>query len=71
MDRCQAKAIRVAIRELKDAAAAQAFDANAYTRLGARYPQAVRAAKRTREIRAAIDELRSMLGEPVQPEGEM
>lgn len=64
------RALRVAIREVKDAMAAVAFDANAYDRLGARYPQAVQAARRRRELREALEELRGMLKQGEQPEGE-
>lgn len=65
------RALRVAIRELKDARAALAFDRNAYERLGARYPQALRAARRSSELQAALEELRGMLRRDEQPEGEV
>lgn len=64
------RALRVAIREIRQAKAELAFDRNAYYRYAARYPQAVRAARRTSELDAALDELRTMLKEPDQPEGE-
>lgn len=58
----RARAVRIAVAAMRRELRVIAFDAGVHEHYGARYPQAVAAARRKRELLAAIEQLEMELG---------
>ncbi len=59
----RSQAVRIAVAAMRRELQVIAFDARVHDLFGARYPQAVSAAKRSAQLRAAIEELEADLKE--------